>query len=125
MSLIPISQHEQAALLAQAGQQGLYVPLQYTHGSLPHLDTEDAPGAWAIDALTELRANERALAGELNLAVETRLRDDLHELLAEEFADEIRHERLDLVGQRLADQLTTAVFEAMQTAGFTIVRKAG
>lgn len=123
MTLISITEAESTALLEKSGPLGQYVPLSFGPGGL-HLDTEDAGARWAIDTLNAMRAEERALAGELNTAVETRLRDDLHELLAEEFADEIRHERLDLVGQRLADQLTTAVFEAMQAAGFNIVRKA-
>lgn len=120
--MIPISEAESTALLEKSGPLGQYVPLSFGPGGVA-LDDTDAGAAWAIKTLRAMRTEQRELAGELNRAVETRLRDDLHELLAEEFADEIRHERLDLVGQRFADQLTTSVFEALQASGFTILRK--
>jgi hypothetical protein len=123
MTMIPISEAESTALLEKSGPLGQYVPLSFGPGGVA-LDTEDAGARWAIDTLQAMRAAERDLARDLNLAVETRLRDDLHEALAEEFGDEIRHERLDLVGQRVADELTTAVFEALRDAGFTMIRKA-
>lgn len=120
--MITISEAESTALLEKSGPLGQYVPLSFGPGGVA-LDSEDVGARWAIDTLNAIRAEQRGLAAELNRAVETRLCDDLHELLAEEFADEIRHERLDLVGQRFADQLTTSVFEALQTSGFTILRK--
>ena len=124
MTLISITEAESAALLEKSGPLGQYVPLSFGSGGL-HLDTEDAGARWAVDTLNAMRTEERALAGELNRAVETAVSDITHEVLSDALANVAGSLVVTSLTDTLTARVTTAVFEAMQSAGFNIVRKAG
>lgn len=121
--MIPISEAESTALLEKSGPLGQYVPLSFGPGGVA-LDTEDAGARWAVETLQAMRTAERELATELNQAVDTAVTDTLRQGLTEAFVGQAPA-LVDRVTNDLGYKITTAVFEAMQAAGFTIVRKVG
>jgi len=121
--MIPISEAESTALLEKSGPLGQYVPLSFGPGGVA-LDDTDMGAAWAIKTLRAMRAEQRNLAGELNRAVETAVTDTLHEGLTETFVGQAPA-LVDRVTNDLGHKITTAVFEALQAAGFTVLRKEG
>jgi hypothetical protein len=122
--MIPISEAESTALLEKSGPLGQYVPLSFGPGGLA-LDSEDAGAAWAINTLTEMRAAQRALAADLNRVVETAISTTTHEVLSDALANVAGSPVVASLADDITNRTTTAVFEAMQAAGFTILRKEG
>lgn len=125
MTHISITRPEATALLEKSGSNGQYLPLSFGPGGL-WLDSEDAGARWAIDALNTMRAAERELATELNRAVETAVNDTVNEVLNDNpvFEPLGTQDAVSRATDALTAPVTTAVFEAMQAAGFTIIRKA-
>jgi len=121
--MIPISEAESTALLEKSGPLGQYVPLSFGPAGVA-LDSEDVGARWAIETLQAMRADQRNLAGELNRAVETAISDTTHEVLSDALANVAGSLVVTSLTDTLTNRLTTAVFEALQAAGFTILRKA-
>lgn len=123
--MIPISEAESTALLEKSGPLGQYVPLSFGPGGVA-LDDTDAGARWAIDTLTAMRAEQRNLAAELNRAVETAVSDTVNEVLNEApvFESLGTQDAVSRATDALTGPVVTAVFEALQAAGFTILRKA-
>lgn len=122
--MIPISEAESTTLLEKSGPAGQRVPLSFGPGGVA-LDDTNGGAAWAIKTLSELRANQRAMAGDLNRAVETAVNDTAHEVLSDALANVAGSLVVTSLTDTLTNRVTTAVFEALQAAGFTILRKEG
>lgn len=123
MTYIPVTEAESTALLMLAGPAGQYVPLTFGSGGVA-LDTEDAQTTWAVETLNTMRAKQRDLAEELNRTVETAVTVAASEALLEaEFECLGTAEATGRATDLLTEKITTRVFEALQAAGFTVVRK--